>query len=219
MTKKKKAGKFTKEQLNDLQGQEQQKTQEKEVRGTQIINLSNYPDIKFYKPKDGSKNKINIIPWVLTTNNSTNGLKKGKLDHIVDYHMHFISGPSGNHRIICPNRFNGGKCPICEDYARQRKNGSSKEDVQDLFPKHRVMYQLQDKNKPENGVQLFDISFNCFEAELREDRKEHQDDNGSISIAHPIDGKTIKVKAIEVNGDGTNGGVFDSFEMKSPMKN
>ena len=33
-----------------------------------------------------------------------------------------------------------------------------------------------------------------------------------------VDGETIKVKAIEVNGDGTNGGVFDSFEMKSSMK-
>ncbi len=32
-----------------------------------------------------------------------------------------------------------------------------------------------------------------------------------------VDGKTIKVKAIKVNGDGTNGGVFDSFAMKSPM--
>ncbi len=32
-----------------------------------------------------------------------------------------------------------------------------------------------------------------------------------------VDGKKIKVKAIEVNGDGTKGDVFDSFEMKSPM--
>ncbi len=34
-----------------------------------------------------------------------------------------------------------------------------------------------------------------------------------------VDGKKIKVKAIEVNGDGTKGEVFDSFEMKSPMNN
>ncbi|MCK5457054.1 MAG: metallophosphoesterase, partial [Melioribacteraceae bacterium] len=34
-----------------------------------------------------------------------------------------------------------------------------------------------------------------------------------------VDDETIKVKAIEVNGDGTKGEVFDSFEMKSPMKN
>ena len=34
-----------------------------------------------------------------------------------------------------------------------------------------------------------------------------------------VNGKTIKVKAIEVNGDGTNGGVFDEFEMESPFKN
>ncbi len=34
-----------------------------------------------------------------------------------------------------------------------------------------------------------------------------------------VDGETIKVKAIEVNGDGTRGEVFDSFEMESPLKN
>jgi len=33
-----------------------------------------------------------------------------------------------------------------------------------------------------------------------------------------VKGKKIKVKAIEVNGDGTNGGVFDTFEMTSPFK-
>ncbi len=32
-----------------------------------------------------------------------------------------------------------------------------------------------------------------------------------------VNGKKIKVKAIEVKGDGSNGGVFDSFEMKSPF--
>ena len=32
-----------------------------------------------------------------------------------------------------------------------------------------------------------------------------------------VDGETIKVKAIEVNGDGTKGEVFDSFEMKSQL--
>lgn len=32
-----------------------------------------------------------------------------------------------------------------------------------------------------------------------------------------VEGKKIKVKAVEVNGDGSNGGVFDSFEMKSPL--
>ncbi len=32
-----------------------------------------------------------------------------------------------------------------------------------------------------------------------------------------VNGKKIKVKAVEVNGDGTNGGVFDSFEMISPL--
>lgn len=33
-----------------------------------------------------------------------------------------------------------------------------------------------------------------------------------------VNGKKIRVKAVEVNGDGTNGGVFDSFEMESPFK-
>lgn len=32
-----------------------------------------------------------------------------------------------------------------------------------------------------------------------------------------VNGKIIKIKAVEVNGDGTNGGVFDSFEMRSPF--
>jgi len=32
-----------------------------------------------------------------------------------------------------------------------------------------------------------------------------------------VDGKKIKVKAVEVNGDGTNAGILDSFEMKSPF--
>ncbi len=32
-----------------------------------------------------------------------------------------------------------------------------------------------------------------------------------------VDGKKIKVKAIEVNGDGTRGEIFDSFEMTSPF--
>ena len=32
-----------------------------------------------------------------------------------------------------------------------------------------------------------------------------------------VDGKKIKVKAIEINGDGTNAGILDSFEMRSPF--
>lgn len=32
-----------------------------------------------------------------------------------------------------------------------------------------------------------------------------------------VNGKKIKVKAVEVKGDGSNGGVFDSFEMRSPL--
>ena len=46
-------------------------------------------------------------------------------------------------------------------------------------------------------------------------------DGGEYYVYHyvvvEVDGKTIKVNAVKVNGDGTNGGVFDSFQMKSPM--
>ena len=34
-----------------------------------------------------------------------------------------------------------------------------------------------------------------------------------------VNGKKIKVKAVEVNGDGTKGEVFDSFELKPPFDN
>ena len=56
---------------------------------------------------------------------------------------------------------------------------------------------------------------------IRPDPDNDEYDGGKYYKYHyvvvEVNGKKIKVKAVEINGDGTKAGILDSFEMRSPF--
>jgi hypothetical protein len=149
----------------------------------QILDLSSYKDVKFWKPEAGPHG-VDIIPYNVTSKNHPN-FKKGEVDYVLSVHVHRGVGPN-NDNYLCMKETFGKPCPICEEMNNLHeslmadyldKGMSQKEawvkakndnDVKSMKPKHRVIYNLIDVDDREAGIQLYEAPHFWFEKPMAE---------------------------------------------------
>ncbi len=154
----------------------------------------NFPegaDIKFFKPKAGTKGKTNTMFLDIIPYEVSEGSHKGDLWWMRDYYVHSNIGAEDN-AYICPLKTVGSKCPICEARAEIiRENGKDDDLAKDLRPRHRQIFNVIDNGDEDNGVQLWDMSHYLFgdllDTELRED-------DDLLDFAALEGGMTLKVR-------------------------
>lgn len=167
-------------------------------------------EVSFFSPQEG-KNRINIIPYEIKTNNHPL-VKKGEFDigdkdYVMDIYTHRGIGPS-EATVVCLKSTFGKPCPICEQAQALRKAGKEKE-AGDLKPSRRVFYNIEDLKEP-GKLKIFEASHFLFEKELIDEARDDEE-GGFTDFADPEDGKEIKFRCSKVKKNGFEFNEFRSF--------
>lgn len=171
------------------------------MRGKDVIDISGYDEVTFFKPKKGM-NLIDILVFEVSTNNHPGLGKPGELEYILELWVHRGIGAL-NHSFICPLKTFGKPCPICEEIEAKIKEGASwkDEEIAALRPTRRAYYNVIDMNEPDKGVQIFTTSYANFQKELLEEADCSQDGDGEgsddiICFADPEEGFSVQFRAV-----------------------
>jgi len=140
-------------------------------KGTSALSLPN--DMSIIEVKKGTR-YFDIIPYEVTE--STNpSAKKGELWYERTYFRHGQVGLE-NKTIVCPARTIKESCPICEHRNILLKDYDKNEsEIKATKTSERQIFNVIDVEKPDDGVQILDISYFCFgevlDNELLEDEE------------------------------------------------
>jgi len=191
-------------------------------KGKQLLDLSKAGKVSFYKAEAGGGNKIDIIPYEITTKNhprvKLGKNKVGDLDYLLDVEVHRNVGPQ-KATVICPKKMFGTDCPICRLAGEMWEAGKEKE-AKNTWPKRRVFYNVIDANKPEEGLKIFETSHALFESDLLVAAKTENDDGTMVPFADPDEGSTIRFVATEAEIGKSKYFKFSNFRFldRKPIK-
>ena len=153
-------------------------------------------DEDFFKEQP-SKNTIDIIPFIVTSDTHTERLSERGRNHIIpkgnvwyrrQLLIHYNVGPEG-HTCICPRTVNK-KCPICEYAFEQYREDNDKDTLRKLMPSTRELYNVQDCNEEDPVTKLWLISYGNF-GKLFDQMKTVDAEN--LKFANLEDGKSLEV--------------------------
>lgn len=169
------------------------------------LDLSDHPDLEFYKVKKG-KNKIGILQYRITTDNHPKGREKGKTDYKLAVFVHRFFGESEGNYLCMKETFNQS-CPGCKEI---KKMVDSKEytykdkEVKDLRAQQREVFVIQDLMEDDGKIYLLDLSHWEFLKELLAEAERDTDGEGVIPFADPDEGKAIIFYGEEREGEFKN---------------
>lgn len=173
-----------------------QKAKEAEFTGgSSVLKLKS--DVAFWKPHKGN-NDIMIVPFKMAEGSTLEDVDKGDTWYRMQYLRHTNVGPEKK-MIVCPRTI-GKKCPICEHRSmliNEKHKSYDDEEVKELTPKKRELYNVVDVDKDEDKVCVFDISYHCFGKPLEEELRNVDDDSPGLSFADPEGGSVIHVRMAE----------------------
>ena len=160
-------------------------------------------EVKMYSAEPGKVEKFDIIPYEVTNPNHPN--KTEMLDNIwwnSPFKVHKNIGVN-DESVVCPTTF-GKKCPICEYFAKRKKEGAEWDELKMLRPSNRALYAVipKDHKKYEEKIHIFDMSTFLFEELLIDETLENDDYE---SFADPEAGYTLKVRW---SAESFNGNAF-----------
>jgi hypothetical protein len=139
--------------------------------------------INFWQPNTKEDaNEIDIVPYEV--GKSSKKFRKditfaepGDLYYERTYFTHRDVGPEEK-SVVCPKATFGQPCPICEYAAKAGQEvKADAETLKALRPKERQLFLVHDHAAPKKGVQLWDVSFFLFGANLDEKIKKASEKN------------------------------------------
>lgn len=183
-----------------------QRQAEREAKGSNdfstvydLLNLSDYPDLKKFKLKEGD-NWVDIIPYEVTTDQHPDGIEEGEDDYKLEVWAHRNMGPEEKW-VLCLKATLGRKCPICEYKDKLLSDGKDRDskEVKALNASKRCFYNVFDvSDNPETeDIQLFENTgaskpTKWFEALVNSEAKAGDE---TIAFYDLEEGRTIKVRA------------------------
>jgi len=153
--------------------------------------------VNVFSVDPGSVVKLDFIPYIINNPkhpdiNEENGFPAvGELWYKRPFKIHRNVGVE-KETVVCLSSF-GKKCPICEYWAKRKKEGADKEELDSIKPTLRNLYCVVPKGskKYEEKPYVWDISQYLFQALLNEEL-ETDDDN---EIFPDLEGgKTLQVR-------------------------
>jgi hypothetical protein len=166
--------------------------------GARAIDLSKIGGFRknlFYRPRDG-QNHIDILPYIIKTDNHPQKMKKGEPDYVLDIWVHRRVGSSEG-TYLCLQKMYGKPCPICEERVELKKDPTADEVyLKSLMPKRRCWYNVVNLDLPEREqeIQIFEESHFLFEKELLEE----SGSGGELLIFWDLEeGRTVSFRATE----------------------
>jgi hypothetical protein len=168
------------------------RAEERESQGGGGTKYSLPENVNFYSPKKHAS--LDIIPYTVSVDNHPEDVPKGELWYQRTIFVHYGIG-SEEKSYLCLKTIKK-KCPICEQRSLLMKDSNSDEEIiKALRPKERELFNIYDREDPDKGVQLWDISNFNFGAKLEEELREGRPE--WAGFAEPVDGFTLKVRFSE----------------------
>lgn len=139
------------------------------------------------------KNRLSIIPFEVTQAGNFDGIEPGELWYKASVLVHTQVGVN-KQMILCPKMFNK-RCPLCEAEAALREQGAewNDPDCQVLRAKKREVYNVINEDKPEDGIQLLEASYNVFGKKLD---AEIEDDEANGAFPDPDEGLIVVARGV-----------------------
>jgi hypothetical protein len=175
------------------------------------IDTSKAEDVEWYQIKEG-KNELDIIPYIIKTDNHPQGREKGKADYKLDIWVHRGVGDQ-EAKVLCLRQTFNQPCPICEEIKKMiaSENYTWKDkEIKDLQAKHREVYNVIDLMEDKPKIKLFDVNHFEFQKEIIEEA-EAGGDGEFVTFAELDEGKTIVFRGTEREGKDFK----NSFKPKS----
>lgn len=198
-----------KEQMADRQ-RENFANKDNSGRFGDIYNAEKKLDVKFWKCSEDD-HEIYMVPYIVGAHHPR--LAKGKVDFVLDVHVHRKVGINEDN-VICLNRTFKKKCPICEYQAELKESPKpDKELIKSLNPTRRNIFNivcLDNEKEKDKGVQVWDVSQWLFTLPL-EDLAHKKKGGGEVLYAHIDQGKVISFKK---KGKTQNTTEYTAFEFK-----
>ena len=144
------------------------------------------------------KNRLSIIPFEVTRANA-DGIDIGELWYKAQVKVHTAVGVN-KQMVICPKMFNK-KCPICEMEQELAEAGADWNDKerQALRAKTREVYNVINMDKPEDGIQILEASYNVFGKKLD---AEIEDDEANGCFPDPDEGLIVVARGVKASFAG-----------------
>jgi hypothetical protein len=168
--------------------------------------------VKFFKPKDGTRSRIIILPYVIKTKKHPLVAKgrwsAGDTDYVMDIWVHQRFG-GGDQDFVCLKKNYNKPCPLCEMAEEYRQQGKEKE-YGNAKASRRVFYNVVDARDYKRGVMILGASHYLFERELIEEAV------ASGSGSEPLDFSDIgNGSVVSFRSSMNTGGMYDFLEFKS----
>lgn len=172
-------------------------------------------EVSWYKPvetcikNDYQVNRIDIIPFIIESENhpdvraKNGGLSVGDPNYELDLFIHPNQGVNENIPVLCLAKTYGEKCPICEDRSRMFDLSNKDEKlIEKLRPRHRVFYNVIDKNSTDGATQIWDSSAFLFKDVMNNKLKrlKARGKKGELTPADWEEGNTICFTGENVKG-------------------
>lgn len=183
--------------------------------GFQMTSLKLPEGVKFFKVDKATVYRLEIIEFEAGAGNPYAHAGETHFERTLWTHPR-IGVDSDTY--TCPAKTAKKKCPICEHRQRlSRESDIDKETeklIKDLLPKERQLWNVFDHAAPDDGVQIWDISFHLFGKQLRDYLKDADEEDGYDYFSSPDDGFTIKVGFTEEKFAGNTFYKTGSIEFK-----
>lgn len=176
-----------------------QRAQEHE-RDFDSFSLKLPKDAKLFKVKKAGIVRLDIIPFVAGKGNPF--ADEGCLHYERTYYVHSRIGPN-EVSVVCPKDTadadgKTGPCPVCELQRKLKLDPDADEKlVKSLWPKERQLFQVIDLDNPDEGIQLWDVSYHLFGKMLDARIRDADPDDNYHRFYHLTKGLTLKVGFVE----------------------
>jgi hypothetical protein len=153
------------------------------------------PDgVDFFKPPEENSVTFDILGFVVGKDRALlSDVDKDSVYYKVSYKKHGQVGPEEKH-IVCPSTF-GKRCPMEEEFQKQKKSGAEYDDFKALRPSDRDLFLVVHKGK----LYLWDVPWFWFGKLLDIEIEEH---DGDDLFWFPEDGLSIRA-TFETDSFGT----------------
>ncbi len=170
-----------KQKMSSFRGKVNNDSKRQQSEGNNFGYLKLPKGVQVYAPTPGGREKIDIIPYIITSENHLDKNEeleiavKGGLWYKRPFKTHRGVGAE-NDTVICLQTF-GEKCPICEYRKKRAKEGADKDELKAYNPSQRNLYFVipRDVKKREEELHVMDISQFLFQNLLNEELSENED--------------------------------------------
>jgi len=170
---------------------------ESHVAGFQGTSVKLPEGVSFLGVKKAGAKRFDIIPYRVPDGAGNPECEDGQLHFERTYWVHRGIGLEGKDSYVCLAKTAGKRCPICEKRARLAADPDTEEALlKALLPKERQLWNIYDPDEPDEGVQVWDVSFHLFgkqlDAVVKHSDENDEEENHYEYFSDPEDGSTLK---------------------------